>query len=140
MTAAAEAAGADRTLPYGGRDRASMAFTGQLAARHGDKTLPAPWDEAGPPDLAPHLGSPAPDALVHRRGPPPRAAGIRHRAWPVGEEATCGASGTDAAEGEVDHRDSVLTNDEHASSETAMTLLPPPRLPAFAGPVNRNRP
>ncbi|MFK0252737.1 PDR/VanB family oxidoreductase [Streptomyces sp. NPDC090445] len=47
----AELVGADWTLVYGGRRRASMAFLGELA-RYGDRVRLVPEDEAGRPDLA----------------------------------------------------------------------------------------
>lgn len=58
MLAAAEAAGADWTLLYGGRTRGSMAFLDRLAA-YGDKVRVAPQDESGLLDLDAYLGSPA---------------------------------------------------------------------------------
>ncbi|MFI0780369.1 PDR/VanB family oxidoreductase [Streptomyces sp. NPDC021212] len=184
MTAAAEAAGADWTLLYGGRTRASMAFAEQLADAYGEKVRLVPQDEAGLLDLAAHLAEPDPDALVYCCGPEPllRVAEERCRAWPPGalrterfqprpeagesgeslesggfevvldrsgrsltvepgqsvlrtleeagvpvlyscEEGTCGTCETDVIEGEVDHRDSVLTDEERASGETMMICV-----------------
>ncbi|MER7787702.1 PDR/VanB family oxidoreductase [Streptomyces sp. NPDC097640] len=185
MAAAAEAAGADWTLLYGGRTRASMAFAGQLADRYGSKVRLVPQDESGLLDLASHLAPPAsprPEAtLVYCCGPEPllRAAEERCRAWPSGslhterfhprtdapsqpatasfelvlarsgltltvppersvlrtveaagvpvlyscEEGTCGTCETDVVEGEVDHRDSVLTDEERESGETMMICV-----------------
>lgn len=51
MLAAAEAAGAEWTLLYGGRTRESMAFTEELG-RYGDRVTIAPQDETGLLDLA----------------------------------------------------------------------------------------
>ena len=51
MLAAAEAAGAEWTLLYGGRTRASMAFAEELG-RYGDRVAIAPQDETGLLDLA----------------------------------------------------------------------------------------
>jgi ferredoxin-NADP reductase len=70
MTAAAEAAGAEWTLLYGGRTRASMAFSGQLAA-YGGKVRIAPQDETGLLDLASYLAGEEPDTLVYCCGPEP---------------------------------------------------------------------
>ena len=197
MTAAAEAAGAEWTLLYGGRTRASMAFAAQLADRYGEKVRLVPQDEAGLLDLAAHLAEPetetepGPGTLVYCCGPEPllRAAEERCRAWPPGalrterfqprsvdesdesdetddsddansggfevildrsgrsltvkpgqsvlrtldeagvpvlyscEEGTCGTCETDVIEGEVDHRDSVLTDQERVSGETMMICV-----------------
>ncbi|MFD8516934.1 PDR/VanB family oxidoreductase [Streptomyces antimycoticus] len=183
MTAAAEAAGADWRLLYGGRTRASMAFADQLAARYGDKVRLVPQDEEGLLDLAPYLGTPAdPGTLVYCCGPEPllQAAEEACRDWPEGslhterfqpraddagagsggrafelvltrsgltltvepersvlrtveeagvpvlyscEEGTCGTCETDVVEGEVNHHDSVLTDEERASGETMMICV-----------------
>jgi ferredoxin-NADP reductase len=191
MTAAAEAAGADWTLLYGGRTRASMAFAAQLTDRYGAKVRLVPQDEAGLLDLAPYLADPGPGALVYCCGPEPllRVAEERCRAWPSGalrterfrprpadesgensanggaehvdsggfevildrsgrsltvkpgqsvlrtieeagvpvlyscEEGTCGTCETDVIEGEVEHRDSVLTDEERASGESMMICV-----------------
>ncbi|MGW3567435.1 PDR/VanB family oxidoreductase [Streptomyces sp. NPDC000941] len=194
MTAAAEAAGADWTLLYGGRTRASMAFAGQLADRYGPKVRLVPQDESGLLDLASFLAAPTPEApntpntLVYCCGPEPllRAAEERCRAWPPGSlrterfqprtdvagpetaagpqaeagsfelvlarsgltltvppersvlrtveaagvsvlyscgEGTCGTCETDVVEGEVDHRDSVLTDDERELDESMMICV-----------------
>ncbi|WP_432253002.1 PDR/VanB family oxidoreductase [Streptomyces sp. HNM1019] len=197
MTAAAEAAGADWRLLYGGRTRASMAFADELAARHGDKVCLVPQDEEGPLDLLPHLTAPVdpdtapagsgtapagPGTLVYCCGPEPllQAAEAACRDWPEGslrterfqprddgaggepggrafelvlnrsgltltvepersvlrtveaagvpvlyscEEGTCGTCETDVVEGEVDHHDSVLTDEERASGETMMICV-----------------
>ncbi|MBD3010707.1 PDR/VanB family oxidoreductase [Streptomyces sp. 5-10] len=183
MTAAAEAAGADWRLLYGGRTRASMAFADELASAHGDKVRLVPQDEEGLLDLAPYLTAPAgPGTLVYCCGPEPllQAAEEACRDWPKGslrterfqprtddaggesgsrafelvltrsgltltvepersvlrtveaagvpvlyscEEGTCGTCETDVVEGEVDHRDSVLTDEERASGETMMICV-----------------
>ncbi|MEU1805809.1 PDR/VanB family oxidoreductase [Streptomyces sp. NPDC019937] len=187
MAAAAEAAGADWTLLYGGRTRASMAFADQLADAYGGKVRLVPQDEAGLLDLAAYLAEPDPGTLVYCCGPEPllRAAEERCRAWPPGalrterfqprpadaesadsadsgdsggfevvldrsgrsltvepgqsvlrtleaagvpvlyscEEGTCGTCETDVIEGEVEHRDSVLTDEERASGETMMICV-----------------
>ncbi|MFF7650465.1 PDR/VanB family oxidoreductase [Streptomyces sp. NPDC007983] len=181
MAAAAEAAGADWTLLYGGRTRASMAFADQLADAYGGKVRLVPQDEAGLLDLAAYLAEPDPGTLVYCCGPEPllRVAEERCRAWPPGalrterfqprpadaesadsggfevvldrsgrsltvepgqsvlrtleeagvpvlyscEEGTCGTCETDVIEGEVEHRDSVLTDEERASGETMMICV-----------------
>jgi ferredoxin-NADP reductase len=75
MLAAADAAGAEWTLLYGGRTRNSMAFTGELD-RYGDKVTIAPQDETGLLDLAP---LDAPDALVYCCGPGPLLDAVEER-------------------------------------------------------------
>ena len=68
MLAAAEAAGAEWTLLYGGRTRDSMAFTGELA-RYGDRVTVAPQDESGLLDLGPVLDALPEGTLVYCCGP-----------------------------------------------------------------------
>ncbi|MBA4865795.1 oxidoreductase [Streptomyces sp. PSKA54] len=68
MLAAAEAAGAEWTLLYGGRSRDSMAFTDELGA-YGDKVTIAPQDEAGLLDLASVLDDVPEGTLVYCCGP-----------------------------------------------------------------------
>ena len=55
MVAEAEASGADWHLTYGGRTRASMAFTDRLAP-YGDRVTLAPQDETGLLDLRTRQG------------------------------------------------------------------------------------
>ncbi|MGI5193464.1 PDR/VanB family oxidoreductase [Streptomyces sp. CA-288835] len=85
MLAAAEAAGAEWTLLYGGRTRNSMAFTEELA-RYGDKVRIAPQDETGLLDLDAALADPAPDTLVYCCGPGPLLDAVEERCgvWPKG--------------------------------------------------------
>jgi ferredoxin len=173
MLAAAEAAGADWTLLYGGRTRGSMAFLDRLAA-YGDKVRVAPQDECGLLDLDAYLGSPGPDTLVYCCGPGPLLDAVEARCTAVTErfqakaadpdassdafelvlrqsgltltvpggrsilqtveeagvqvlysctEGTCGTCETDIVEGEADHRDSVLTDEEQAANETMMICV-----------------
>jgi ferredoxin-NADP reductase len=83
MIAAADAAGADWRLVYGGRQRASMAFLDELAA-HGERVSVRPQDETGLLDLDTLLGSPQPDTLVYCCGPEPLLAAVEERCagWP----------------------------------------------------------
>jgi ferredoxin-NADP reductase len=82
MIGAADAAGADWRLLYGGRTRSSMAFREQLAA-YGDRVAIRPQDETGLLDLAGFLGDRTPDTLVYCCGPEPLlAAAERHCADP----------------------------------------------------------
>lgn len=85
MVEAAEAAGADWRLLYGGRTRTSMAFLDRLAP-HGDRVLVRPQDEYGLLDLAAHLGVPEKDTLVHACGPEPLLRAVQERCagWPPG--------------------------------------------------------
>jgi ferredoxin-NADP reductase len=85
MVEAAEAAGADWRLLYGGRTRDSMAFLDRLTP-YGDRVLIRPQDEYGLLDLAAFLGSPREGTLVHACGPEPllRAAQEQCAHWPAG--------------------------------------------------------
>ncbi|MEU9324572.1 PDR/VanB family oxidoreductase [Streptomyces canus] len=85
MVEAAEAAGADWSLLYGGRTRASMAFLDRLAP-HGDRVLVRPQDEYGLLDLAAHLGVPKEGTLVHACGPEPLLRAVQEQCtgWPPG--------------------------------------------------------
>ncbi|OLL16590.1 MULTISPECIES: PDR/VanB family oxidoreductase [unclassified Rhodococcus (in: high G+C Gram-positive bacteria)] len=69
MIAAAEAAGADWSLVYGGRRRASMAFADDLVTRYPGRVTLVPQDERGPLDLPSLLGDPRPGTLVYCCGP-----------------------------------------------------------------------
>jgi cytochrome P450/ferredoxin-NADP reductase len=85
MIAAAEAAGSEWELVYGGRQRASMAFLDELAA-HGDKVSVRPQDETGLLDLDSLLGTPRPETLVYCCGPEPLLAAVEQHCagWPKG--------------------------------------------------------
>lgn len=85
MLEAAEAAGSDWRLLYGGRTRTSMAFLDRLA-RHGERVLLRPEDEFGLLDLAAFLGAPEEDTSVHACGPEPLLRAVQERcaAWPPG--------------------------------------------------------
>ncbi|MFI6334080.1 PDR/VanB family oxidoreductase [Streptomyces sp. NPDC050535] len=75
MLAAAEAAGAEWTLLYGGRTRESMAFTQELG-RYGERVTIAPQDETGLLDLT---ALDSPDALVYCCGPGPLLDAVEER-------------------------------------------------------------
>jgi cytochrome P450/ferredoxin-NADP reductase len=83
MIAAAEKAGAEWHLLYGGRSRTSMAFLDELAP-HGDRVAARPQDEYGLLDLAAYLGEPRGDTKVYCCGPEPLLAAVEAqcRAWP----------------------------------------------------------
>jgi ferredoxin-NADP reductase len=78
MLAAAEAAGAEWTLLYGGRSRNSMAFTGELA-RYGDRVTVAPQDETGLLDLGSVLDALPEGTLVYCCGPGPLLDAVEER-------------------------------------------------------------
>ncbi|CAL9640042.1 Phenoxybenzoate dioxygenase subunit beta [Streptomyces sp. enrichment culture] len=78
MLAAAEAAGADWSLLYGGRTLRSMAFTGELA-RYGGRVTIAPEDETGLLDLPSVLDGLPDGTLVYCCGPGPLLDAVEER-------------------------------------------------------------
>ena len=78
MLAAAEAAGAEWTLLYGGRTRESMAFKEELG-RYGDRVTVAPQDEAGLLDLGSVLDALPEGTLVYCCGPGPLLDAVEER-------------------------------------------------------------
>jgi len=173
MIRAAETAGAEWQLVYGGRRRASMALLDELAA-YGDRVSVRPQDETGLLDLAAILGEPRTDTLVYCCGPEPLLLAVetacsswpshslkveRFSAKPLSEpqpscpfevvlkrsgltltvppdrsvletvrsagvavlssctEGTCGTCETAVLAGEVDHRDSILDDEEKAAQD-----------------------
>jgi ferredoxin-NADP reductase len=78
MLAAAEAAGAEWTLLYGGRTRNSIAFTDELG-RYGDRVTVSPQDEAGLLDLASVLDDLPDGTLVYCCGPGPLLDAVEER-------------------------------------------------------------
>ncbi|MEU7657003.1 PDR/VanB family oxidoreductase [Streptomyces lincolnensis] len=182
MIAEAEAAGAEWSLLYGGRTRASMAFLPELEG-YGERVTVRPQDRYGLLDLAGFLGDPDPSALVYCCGPAGLIDAVEaHCAdWPTGalnverfaavavrqpagdeaeqpievelrasgttltvppglsvlkaveqagvpvlsscEEGICGSCETPVLEGEVDHRDSLLTDDERAANDTMLICV-----------------
>lgn len=177
MVAAAEAAGAEWRLLYGGRRRSAMAFLDVLS-RYGDKVEIRPQDEYGLLDLKGALAAAEPGTLVYCCGPEPMLAATeelceslapgalrteRFTAKPdtgpseafevelassgrtlkvepgrsiletVEEagvevlsscrEGTCGTCETTVLEGEPDHRDSVLTEEERADGGFMMICV-----------------
>lgn len=81
MIGAAECAGAQWQLLYGGRRRASMAFLDEVEKYEGKVTV-CPQDECGLLDLAGFLGDASADTAVYCCGPEPLIAAM---------EATCTA-------------------------------------------------
>jgi ferredoxin-NADP reductase len=85
MVAAAQTAGSQWRLLYGGRNQGSMAFAGQLA-RYGPRVALRPQDQHGLLDLAGFLGEPDAETLVYACGPEPmlRAVeGVMSESWPA---------------------------------------------------------
>lgn len=79
MLAAAEAAGAEWTLLYGGRTRRTMAFTEELSRYGGDRVTVAPQDETGLLDLASVLDGVPEGTLVYCCGPGPLLDAVEAR-------------------------------------------------------------
>jgi ferredoxin-NADP reductase len=86
MLTAADAAGADWELHYGGRSRRSMAFLEALEDATGNRVRLHPHDEVGLIDLAKILGNPREETLVYCCGPEPLLAAVEERCagWPSG--------------------------------------------------------
>ncbi|MGX6511007.1 PDR/VanB family oxidoreductase [Rhodococcus sp. SJ-2] len=78
MLRAADAAGADWKLLYGGRTRASMAFADDLAARHSGRVELRPQDEYGILDLKAALDAVADGTGVYCCGPEPLLQAIEN--------------------------------------------------------------
>ncbi|MFR0356021.1 PDR/VanB family oxidoreductase [Streptomyces sediminimaris] len=78
MLAAAEAAGAEWTLLYGGRTRGSMAFVQELARYEGRVTV-VPQDESGLLDLDAALADLPDGTLVYCCGPAPLLDAVEER-------------------------------------------------------------
>jgi ferredoxin-NADP reductase len=86
MIDAADAAGAEWELHYGGRSRRSMAFLEALEEATGQRVTLHPQDEVGLIDLEALLGTPRPDTLVYCCGPEPLLLAVEQRCagWPQG--------------------------------------------------------
>jgi ferredoxin-NADP reductase len=86
MIDAADGAGADWELHYGGRSRRSMAFLESLEAATGARVTLHPQDEVGLIDLDALLGDPRPGTLVYCCGPEPLLVAVEQRCadWPAG--------------------------------------------------------
>ena len=86
MLEAAERAGNDWTLLYGGRSRASMAFAADLAERYPERVTVWPQDERGLLDLESLFKEPDENTLVYCCGPEALLSAVeQHSAhWPAG--------------------------------------------------------
>ncbi|MGK9464944.1 PDR/VanB family oxidoreductase (plasmid) [Streptomyces sp. G6] len=76
MVRAVAAAGREWRLVYGGRSRATMAFTGEVLDLGGDRVRLVPEDTDGLPDLAAILADTPPAAAVYGCGPEPLLAAL----------------------------------------------------------------
>lgn len=85
MVTAAERAGSEWELHYGGRGRRSMAFLESLEGVSGNRVTLHPQDEVGLIDVDRILGEPLPDTLVYCCGPEPLLAAVEERCsrWPT---------------------------------------------------------
>ncbi|MET7641637.1 PDR/VanB family oxidoreductase [Streptomyces sp. NPDC005438] len=77
MVREAEALGLDWRLVHTGRSRASLPFTGELAALHPDRVEVRADEEAGVPDAGELLDQAPPGAAVYCCGPPPMLEAVR---------------------------------------------------------------
>lgn len=86
MIEAAQRAGSDWRLLYGGRTRASMAFAGDLVERYPERVTLWPQDERGLLDLESLLKDPEDNTLVYCCGPEVLLSAVeQHSAhWPAG--------------------------------------------------------
>jgi ferredoxin-NADP reductase len=86
MIEAAQRAGNDWTLLYGGRTRASMAFAEELAERYPERVTVWPQDERGLLDLESLFKDPEDNTLVYCCGPEALLSAVeQHSAhWPAG--------------------------------------------------------
>ena len=85
MIRAAESAGADWRLVYGGRTRESMAFLDELS-QYGDRVEVRPQDETGLLPLTSLLGTPEPETAIYCCGPEPLLSAVEANStrWPPG--------------------------------------------------------
>lgn len=108
MIEAAEAAGADWSLLYGGRELASMGFLPELA-QFGDRVTVWPQDEDGLLDLPSVLGESRDNTLIYCCGPGPLLDAVEAASahFPAGslhiERFTAKEISSDDVEGALDH-------------------------------------
>ena len=86
MVEAAQAAGADWEMAYGGQNRNSMAFLLDLLSRYGHRVRAWPQDETGRLPLQSMLAEPREDTLVYCCGPEPLLEAVEKHceSWPTG--------------------------------------------------------
>jgi ferredoxin-NADP reductase len=121
MIEAAERAGSDWRLLYGGRERASMALADELVGKYGDRVLLRPQDEFGLLDLVGYFADLPADALVYCCGPEPLLGAITDvsQDWPSGVLRLERFAPKEADAGAVD------TEFEVELSQTGVTVLVP---------------
>ncbi len=179
MIEAAETAGADWHLFYGGRSETTMAYLDHLR-QYGDRVTAVARDEKGRLDIPEILAEPRPNTLIYCCGPEPLLAAVEEHAssWPAGTlhlerfsaksveregvdtdfevvlqrsgktievrpdqtvfeamraadvsvlgsclEGVCGTCEVGVLEGEVDHRDSVLDEEEQEEMDCMMVCV-----------------
>lgn len=179
MIEAAEAAGADWHLFYGGRSEQTMAYLDRLR-QYGDRVTAVAQDQQGVLDVPGILAGPRPNTLIYCCGPEPLLAAVEEHssAWPAGAlhlerfsakavqregadtdfevvlqrsgktievrpdqtvfeamreadvsvlgsclEGVCGTCEVGVLDGEVDHRDSVLDEEEQAEMDCMMVCV-----------------
>lgn len=115
MIRAAETAGAEWRLVYGGRGRDSMAFLDEVG-RYADRVTVVPQDECGLIDLPGLLGTPLGDTLVYACGPGALLDAVagHMQGWPVGSLHTERFSGD--VGGQVDDHSFELVLDRSGAS------------------------
>ncbi|MFD9036923.1 PDR/VanB family oxidoreductase [Streptomyces bottropensis] len=128
MIAEVHAAGADWSLLYGGRSRASMAFLSELEG-YGERVTVRPQDEYGLLGLAGHLGEPDPSAVVYCCGPAGLIDAVEaHCAtWPAGTlnvERFAAAPGPPSGEGDGEGEGDEPFEVELRSSGVMLTVRP----------------
>jgi ferredoxin-NADP reductase len=123
MVRAAETAGAEWKLVYGGRHRNSMAFTGELS-RYGDKVSLWPENEKGLIDLPGLLREPRPGTLVYCCGPGPLLDAVECgcAGWPRGSLHAERFSANPQPEGVIDTGFEV-----HLAQSNRTLYIPPER-------------
>ncbi|MGB3828725.1 MAG: PDR/VanB family oxidoreductase [Ornithinimicrobium sp.] len=179
MIEAAEAAGADWHVFYGGRSEHTMAYLDQLR-QYGDRVTAVAQDQQGVLDVAAILAEPRANTLIYCCGPEPLLAAVEEhsRRWPAGAlhlerfsakdvqrdgadtdfevvlqrsgktiqvrpdqtvfeamreadvsvlgsclEGVCGTCEVGVLDGEVDHRDSVLDEEEQEEMDCMMVCV-----------------
>lgn len=87
MLQSAQSAGANWSLLYGGRTRASMAFADDLASRYPGRVTVWPQDESGLLDLDSLLGEPVENTMVYCCGPEALLNAVEQRCAPWPDES-----------------------------------------------------
>jgi ferredoxin-NADP reductase len=143
MIESVEQAGAEWTLLYGGRTKASMAFCEELAERYPDCVTIWPQDERGLLDLDSLLQTPQDNTLVYCCGPEALLNAVEERciAWPEGtlhlERFAAKAPTAEQTAGELDRFDVVCQRSgvtlEVTSDKSILETLEEADIPIMAG-------